>query len=615
MKKTNHPFDGTGSNPAQEGFSDQTDVLRITVGQPTLLSLITNQNTSSLSVSRTGVVAAFYPKPGTGPKYYRTSTDGGVTWGPEMDSPPLLVGGAESVALRDGGVLKFLTPDDKCLGEQEYYVSPMAGEFKDGWFTLHSTFAWFNDDFTSYEVAAVRVYMPDAVTSKQTRNVGVSSWPIFDKGKILPLENGDLLAPMYGLFKGDIRSRVLLSLSSDQGHTWRYYATVAADPADPNPELPGQWIGYCEPTIELLSNGQMICVMRTQYAHLSGEYRPLYVCWSDDLGKTWTKPVPTKPHLMNIWPTLAVLDNGVVACEHGRPGFHVAFSLDHGHTWQDRISFSDLPEPHITGQFDMIKVGPNKLAAIGSDAEGTKVWPITVERVKGESAGTELTGLVLDQAGRPIAGAKAALGPNRYTADSWVEGEELSSMKTERTMVGSPQLGYRSIARDKGCPVAVTNAQGRFEFKSVKLAEYVLTVEAEGYAPQWRHINVAVDPQARAQEFRLKAGQSVCGRVVDQNGEPVGGACVVLDRQHSHTDPEGYFHWAVAAPVPDQVTVKVYKRYSGRYDTGALVRGSFIDSDGFLIVEAYPLIKEERLSLSQIEREPILMQCTKVYSR
>ena len=236
--------------------AEETEILKIIVGEPTLLSPLRCQGTASLAVSRTGVVAAFYPEPGTaGAKYYRTSTDGGVTWGPQMDSPPqLLCGVTASVALRDGGVLKFLTTDTWIKGEAEFNVSPMAGEYKDGWFTLHSTFAWFNDDFTSYEVAPVQVYMPDAVTTKQT-HLGVSHWPIFDKGKILQLANGDLLAPMYGVFKGDTTGRVILSLSSDRGHTWRYYATVAVDPVDPNPELPGQYVGYAEPS-SAFSNGQ-----------------------------------------------------------------------------------------------------------------------------------------------------------------------------------------------------------------------------------------------------------------------------------------------------------------------------------------------------------------------
>ena len=78
-----------------------------------------------------------------------------------------------------------------------------------------------------------------------------------------------------------------------------------------------------------------------------------------------------------------MLDNGVVACIYGRPGVHVVFSTDQGHTWTNRVSFSDLPEPETTGYADMVKVGPNKLLAIaGVGPGGTRVFPITVERVK-----------------------------------------------------------------------------------------------------------------------------------------------------------------------------------------------------------------------------------------
>ena len=226
---------GFGCEP-EPAAAEETEILKITVGEPTFLHPMSYQNSAGVAVSRTGVVAAFYPKPA---KYYRTSTDGGVTWGPQMDSPPTFSGGALSVALRDGGVLKLMHQQGtRTPGEDEFQVSPMEGEFKDGWFTLHSTFVWFNDDFTEYEVATVQVYMPDAVTTKQTL-LPVSTWPYFDKGKILQLANGDLLAPMYGLFKGDPLPRVVLSRSSDRGQTWRYYATVAVDPVDPAPELPG----------------------------------------------------------------------------------------------------------------------------------------------------------------------------------------------------------------------------------------------------------------------------------------------------------------------------------------------------------------------------------------
>jgi len=162
-------------------------------------------------------VAVFYPEPSTGPKSYRTSTDLGKTWGKEMDSPHVLAGGSAAAMLRDGSVLKFLTTESSFKGEAKYHKSPMEGEYIDGSFTLHSTFAWFNDNFTKYDVAAVQVYMPDAVTTKQT-HLGMSTWPIFADDKMIQLPNGELLATMQGVFKGDSKGRTIICTSSDQGH-------------------------------------------------------------------------------------------------------------------------------------------------------------------------------------------------------------------------------------------------------------------------------------------------------------------------------------------------------------------------------------------------------------
>ena len=94
--------DAGAANPAP---AEETEILKVTVGEPTKLSDLVYQNTASLMVSRTGVVAVFYPKPGTGPKFYRVSTDSGQTWSPEMNGPPELEGGADSGTLRDGGVI------------------------------------------------------------------------------------------------------------------------------------------------------------------------------------------------------------------------------------------------------------------------------------------------------------------------------------------------------------------------------------------------------------------------------------------------------------------------------------------------------------------------------
>ena len=568
-----------GVVPAAVAGEEEAEILNITVGQPTQLSHNVMQNQASVMASRTGVVAAFYPTMlDNGPKFYRVSTDRGYTWSGEMKGPPQLGGGQDSGTLRDGGVI-MPTNDPR----------PSA-KGKKGWYDVQ--FVRFTDDMLSWESETVEIYMPTAgPPSLDVKHPGLS------KGKMVQLPNGDMLAPMYGGFEGDLEyiHRSIIVRSTDQGRTWRFYASIAYEPVDPRPDLPGQYLCAAEPSITLLPNGKMVAMLRSQYSHMVGEYKPMSICWSDDLGKTWTKPEYTTPHLMNISPTLAALDNGVVACQYGRPGFHVAFSLDDGHTWQDRVTFSDLPTGVITGQFDMIKTGPNNLVAIGSDKDGTKVWPISVERTTTPVTHVTLSGRVVsdfDGFTGPVVDAIVELSPNRYAANDWLEHPTLRDLWYQRdpVTVGSPQLSYRSIRKENGYPTATADSEGDFRFESVKIGEYVLTVEADGYAPQHRHIKV--EPTHKGHYFRLKPGRKICNQVVDSVGQPIAGACVVLNRWHIHTDPHGYYHWSVKTPQPQQVTMRVYKKYEGQFD-----------SLGYP-----PEILKTTVNLSQLESQPITLK-------
>ena len=213
----------------------------------------------------------------------------------------------------------------------------------------------------------------------------------------------------------------------------------------------------------------------------------------------------------------------------------------------------------------MIKVGPNDLIAIGSDANGVKAWPLSAERIKISASHVTLTGHVQDEQGKPIANATVERGANRYTADDWQEHETNLDQWGGPVLIGSPRLAFRSIQELNDYPTVRTDARGHFRFRNVKLDEYVLTVEADNYAPQQRHIKVHT--QLEPADFTLKHGRLVRGRVVDAEGHPGGGVCVVLNHWHCHTDPQGYYHWSAEAPVAAQVTLRVYKRYSNQYET------------------------------------------------
>ena len=352
---------------------------KITIENTTVLSPFRHQNTNFLALSRTGRCLAAYTNKFGQVVHYKTTDDGGFTWGEQMNlqdndpdialEAPVFWGGVSNVGMTSGGVIHFQggrgTPIE--LNHPDWFGQK-------GWFSLpHFLFADDCLSWTDPNDTNAHVYLPDAIRQERTGGGYIWFWPLFS-GKIIELRNGELLAPMYGLFKEDPtdKSRVIVVRSKDKGRTWRYHATVARNPVDPNPELPGIWVGYCEPSIAQLPDERLLAVMRT-----GGADKPLYICWSSDLGLTWTRPVPTTPKLYSIWPTLQVLDNGVVACVHGRPGVHIAFSTDCGRTWPYKLTFSEQ-QTGITGMADMVKVGPHRLLAIAGIEGGTKAFAVTV---------------------------------------------------------------------------------------------------------------------------------------------------------------------------------------------------------------------------------------------
>ncbi len=135
--------------------------------------------------------------------------------------------------------------------------------------------------------------------------------------------------------------------------------------------------------------------------------------------------------------------------------------------------------------------------------------------------GVELTGRVVDPAGRPVLGAKLLRGPDRYGGDVLV---------------------------------AETDQEGRFRFAHTPAGETLLTVQATGYAPAME--TVLVRPGLAPVEVRLQKGQMIRGRVVDAKSEPLAGAAIFVNGWRGRrtlsvqmtSDEEGEFRWTDAPP-------------------------------------------------------------------
>ncbi len=132
---------------------------------------------------------------------------------------------------------------------------------------------------------------------------------------------------------------------------------------------------------------------------------------------------------------------------------------------------------------------------------------------------------------------------------------------------------------DSKLPATTTDAKGDFILERCAEGSTIVTVKAEGLAPQLREVRVGerIEPL----EFHLEPASVLRFRVIDGQGKPVAGAFVYAQTwrgyhsidKRGETDTEGRFVWR-SAP-----------RDAVLYDIG---------KTGFMARRAYPLIASER---------------------
>ncbi|HZT28361.1 MAG TPA: sialidase family protein [Bryobacteraceae bacterium] len=285
-----------------------------------------------------------WPKGGRYPIHYTgVSRDGRKTWQewkPAANQGPGPITEGSAVELRSGPLLVFNVHAEHVgnkVFQAPYWIS------RDSYRTLEGPLQY-------------RFSLPEAETQgRDDRGEPVSR--MYLRRSVVELENGDLLACAYGRFESDkspveylasmAKMRSFLLRSSDQGATWRYISTIAANPV-------GQE-GAAEPVLVRLARGplrgRLLCLMR------SGRENPIYQCESDDEGRTWTRMYPLswqysrygrRREIAGTDPDVIEMQDGTLAMSFGHKpdyedhGNFVAFSADQGRSWTEvvRLSFS-----------------------------------------------------------------------------------------------------------------------------------------------------------------------------------------------------------------------------------------------------------------------------------
>ncbi|NQT13614.1 MAG: exo-alpha-sialidase [Planctomycetes bacterium] len=265
----------------------------------------------------------------------RRSHDGGRTW----EGPTGGFGvGAEQLA--DGSVLGL-----------EYRCFPVEGE--EGRYQVERSLS--TDGGHTFEKSQADVWVPEATAAM---GHGPHVGPLFMRS-VVQRPDGSLAALCAGWFKSDKTpcpygrgrpySRTYICESDDAGCSWRYLTTIGYD------EIGSE--GYNEGSMRRLPNGEILAVLRTgNERDFNCQDNPIMWATSRDEGRTWSPPRRTG--LEGAYPSLAVLEDGLVAITYGRPGAMIAFSTDAGRTWADRTAIDATP---YSGYTDVVPLAPGEV--------------------------------------------------------------------------------------------------------------------------------------------------------------------------------------------------------------------------------------------------------------
>lgn len=271
-------------------------------------------------------------------KGYRLSTDGGESWREVSEN---LTRGVET---RDGGRLRLIEllarkGVDIPLPEPDPALN-LGGELQ----LYHD--CEFSDAQNAYpfekkasggewKLEMKEIKLPERACRYLVYSTGLFPYNMLWYLKKAP--GGTLWGIAYEYFEpgynGRARSEAFFVTSEDGGETFSFRSSI---PYQPDPAVDPSYnerAGFTEPNLAFLPSGRILCLLRTD--------GPMYVCYSDDDGYTWTRPKFFDD--LGVWPALATLGCGVTIAAYGRPGVFVRATDDPaGELWRPRTALADI---------------------------------------------------------------------------------------------------------------------------------------------------------------------------------------------------------------------------------------------------------------------------------
>ena len=286
----------------------------------------------------------------------KISIDGGKTWDYTEIDYNIAPRGETRLDLKDGSRLWTSTPESFDL--QDFPNMPMSATTRETitYYKMSELPEPLQGAYLTYwsKTDGEKHFHAKIDDSEVLRSSSNNVMNVLWVGYFKELKDESLLAAIFPADRFDSNGNVALSgisfyRSTNKGLSWSLssYISYPSDHALKE-DAENAFVGLSEPVMEVLDDGTIFCVVRTEYTMPS----PLYRCTSKDKGMTWSS---FKPFTINgVFPRLLKLKNGVMVLASGRPGLQLRLSLDgKGEEWTDPIEVLPFMEAYNTNQQDV----------------------------------------------------------------------------------------------------------------------------------------------------------------------------------------------------------------------------------------------------------------------